>query len=218
MDAQRIISILGILGIPAAISAVLTGLVKALSDGWQRRSTEALVDWLGQASALEPFQGDDKALRALLELRQSLVFHRAFGLKTESQLRNELLLFAESKRESTRFHEVLQAGRIFSRAPLDRLDNPKWPKKYERASRVSKVAGYLYIGLGYILGYISMIGWMPLPYSLHLTGRLSWASVAFGFVLGTSFVAGGIAMLKMSRRSEIAADFLRWRSENRKAK
>src|SRR5215471_17104396 len=65
MDAQQVVSTLKDLGLPAAISAALTVLVKALFDAQQRRSKESLLDWVGQASTLEPFSGDDTALRAL---------------------------------------------------------------------------------------------------------------------------------------------------------
>ena len=76
--------------------------MKAVSDALQRRSKQSLIDWLAQPLAMEPFKGDDRALRALHELQQLLVFERAFGLKAESGMRNELLLFAESQHESFR--------------------------------------------------------------------------------------------------------------------
>ena len=84
MDLQHVIPILKDLGIPAAISAVLLALVKAVSDALQRRSKQSLIDWFAQPSAIEPFKGDDRVLRALHELQQLLVFERAFGLRAES--------------------------------------------------------------------------------------------------------------------------------------
>jgi hypothetical protein len=108
-----------------AISVVLLALVKAASDALQRRSKQSLTDWLAQPSAMEPFKGDDRALRALHELQQLLVFERAFALKAESGMRNELLRFAESQHESLRLYEVLDAGRLFSRRGLPQLNSPK---------------------------------------------------------------------------------------------
>jgi hypothetical protein len=89
MDIQQLATIIKDLGFPAAISVDVTVLVKAFFDVRQRRSKESLLRWLTQASAVEPFKGDERALRALHELQQSLVFERAFGLKAESMLRNE---------------------------------------------------------------------------------------------------------------------------------
>jgi len=44
-DLQQVATILKELGIPAAISAVLLALVKAVSDALQRRSKQSLIDW-----------------------------------------------------------------------------------------------------------------------------------------------------------------------------
>jgi hypothetical protein len=151
MGVQEVIAVLKDLGLPAAISAVLTVVVKALVDARQRRSKESLLDWLTQASATEPFKGDDRALRALHELQQSLVFERAFGLKAEPRLRNELLLFAEAEHEPMRSHEVLDAGRLVSRLPPAQLNSPKQPKVFDVLSRVLKLIGYLNIGAGYLM-------------------------------------------------------------------
>ncbi len=46
MDIQQLTTVLQNLGLPAAISAVLTVLGKVLSDARQRRSKESLLDWL----------------------------------------------------------------------------------------------------------------------------------------------------------------------------
>jgi hypothetical protein len=116
MNIPQIATTLKDLGLPAAISGILIALVKALFDLRQRKSKESLLDWLAQPSATEPFKDDDRALRALHELQQSLVFERAFGLKAESRVRNEILLFAESQHESLRFREALD---IKSRANLN---------------------------------------------------------------------------------------------------
>ena len=147
MDLQQVTTILKELGIPAVISGVLLALVKAVSDALQRRSKQSLLDWLAQPSAMEAFKGDDRALRALHELQQLLVFERAFGLKAESGMRNQLLDFAESQHESLRLPQVLDAGLLLSRAGFRRLNDPKLPNKLNNASRIAKWLGYLFWGM-----------------------------------------------------------------------
>jgi hypothetical protein len=209
MDVQQLATILKELGLPAAISAVLTVLVKALSDVRQRRSKESLLDWLTQASAVEPFKGDERALRALHELQQSLVFERAFGLKAESTLRNELLAFAEANHESLKFQEVLDAGRLISRVPLARLRDPKRIKAARMLSKGFKPIGYLWIGIGYLWFIVAMS--LPVARGWSSGQVLTW--VAVGFVYGGLAVWLGVYMLKQSRRYEITAGFLGSRSE-----
>jgi hypothetical protein len=67
-----------------------------------------------------------------------LVFERAFALKAESGMRNELLRFAESQHESLRLYEVLDAGRLFSRRGLPQLNSPKQLNGLKNFSRVAK--------------------------------------------------------------------------------
>jgi hypothetical protein len=209
MDLQQVIPILRDLGIPAAISAVLLALVKAVSDALQRRSKQSLIDWLAQPSAMEPFKGDDRALRALHELQQLLVFERAFGLRAESGYRNELLLFAESQHEFFRLPDVLDAGRLFSRARLRRVISPKVPNRFKNISRMAKWIGYFNLGIGYILIFGS---WYYLPER----GFLEWELFAVGVACGLSMIGSGFYLFKVARRTEIAAAFLSWRSENQR--
>jgi|GraSoiStandDraft_40_1057318.scaffolds.fasta_scaffold310111_1 hypothetical protein len=204
MDIQQLTTVLQNLGLPAAISAVLTVLGKVLSDARQRRSKESLLDWLKEPSVTEPFKDDANALEALHELRQSLIFERAFGLKAESGLRNRLLAFAEASHESTKFEEVLDAGRLVSRYSFARLRSPKQINVLRVVSKVCKPTGYVYIGLGYLW----FIGGMYLPKALNWSDSLFWASVTVGLVLGGIGVWTGVYMLKLGRRLEIAARFL----------
>jgi hypothetical protein len=194
---------------PAAIAAVLTVLAKTLSDAQQRSSKESLLEWLSQAPSQEPFKGDDRALRGLLELQQSLIFERAFGLKAESKVRSELLQFAQSRRESMRFKEVLDAGRLVTRLPLRQSQSSHRIKAFRLISRTSKPFGYFYIVLGYFLFNTGMF----LANVLEWSGRLELASFAVGLVFGGLVVVIGMYMLKQGRRFEIAAEFLGWRSE-----
>ncbi len=209
MDIHQIASILKEFGLPAAISGLLIALVKALSDALQRRSKESLLDWLAQPSATEPFKGDDRALRALHELRQSLVFERAFGLKAESRVRNELLSFADSQHESLRFRDALDIGRIVSRVSFSQLGSPKQIKYFRTFSRLAKLAGYS----GVVVGYILFCGF---GYFLMTGGLKELRSTAEGLVFGGLMTLGGLYNFKNARRFEIAADFLRWHSENQR--
>ncbi len=207
MELQQVTSFLKDLGLPAAIWAVLIALVKALIDTRQRRSKESLLDWLAQPSAMEPFKGDDRALRALHELQQLLIFERAFDLKAESGVRNELLLFAESQHESLRFHEVLDAGRLLSRLPLVQLSSPKVLNAF-KGSRFFKLAGYLSLGFGYILLAGSTY--------LAMNGHLRWSTLAGTLGFGGWMMLMGLYNLKHAR-CEIVAAFLSWRSENQRS-
>jgi hypothetical protein len=187
--------------------------VKAVSDALQRRSKQSLIDWLAQPSAMEPFKGDDRALRALHELQQLLVFERAFGLRAESGIRNELLLFAESQHESLRLHEVLDAGRLFARSSppqLNKLNSPKVPNRFKNISRLCKWLGYFNFGIGYIL----IVG----SWYLAMNGLLRWGSLAAGVAFGLLLmIVGGFYLFKWGRRMEIIAAFLSWRSENQRS-
>ena len=209
MDIHQIATILKEIGLPAAISGLLIALVKALSDALQRRSKESLSDWLAQPSATDPFKDDDRALRALHELQQSLVFERAFGLKAESRVRNELLSFADSQHESLLFHDVLDAGRLVSRLPLAQLGTPKQIKTFKIWSRLAKLAGYS----GVVVGYILFCGF---GYFLMTGGLKELRSTAEGLVFGALMTLVGLYNFKNARRFEIAADFLRWHSENQR--
>ena len=209
MDLQQVTTILKELGIPAVISGVLLALVKAVSDALQRRSKQSLLDWLAQPSAMEAFKGDDRALRALHELQQLLVFERAFGLKAESGMRNQLLDFAESQHESLRLPQVLDAGLLLSRAGFRRLNDPKLPNKLNNASRIAKWLGYLFLGDGYIL----LVGSM---YFGAKADHLRWPLLAKEIVTGVSMIVAGFYCIKHARRAEIAAAFLSWRSENQR--
>jgi hypothetical protein len=208
MDIHQIAKIFTEFGLPVAISGLLGALVKALFDALQRRSKESLLDWLAQPSATEPFKGDDRALRALHELQQSLVFERAFGLKAESRMRNELLSFAESQHESLRFRDVLDINRIVSRLSFPQLGGPKQIKYFKALSRFSKLTSYLGIAVGGIVlyGYVNFI---------VDSGLKELRSNAGGLVFGALMWLGGLYNFKIARRFEIAADFLRWHSEKR---
>jgi hypothetical protein len=197
------------LGLPAAISGILIALVKALFDLRQRKSKESLLDWLAQPLATEPFKDDDRALRALHELRQSLVFERAFGIKAESRVRNELLVFAESQHESVRFREALDIGRIVSRFSFPQLSSPKQLKIIKAWSLMAKLAGYS----GFVLGYILFFGYL---YSVW-TGGVDLREAAQGIALGGIMTLGGIYNVRSARRFEIVAAFLRWHSENQRS-
>ena len=210
MDARQLTHLLEVLGLPALISTVLTVLVKTIFDARRRSSKETLMHWLSQTSATEPFKSDERALRALHELRQSLVFERAFGLKVESGLRNELLLFAESRRESMQLQEVMKAGRSLSRLSLARLRNPKLPKALRMNSRVLKPIAYFSICLGYLMFILSMYPAEKMKFDIRLT--LIW--MAGGLVYGGLILAFGMYLLRRVRRFETVADFLSWRSEN----
>jgi hypothetical protein len=209
MDLQHVTTVLNELGIPAAISTVLLALVKAVSDALQRRSKQSLIDWLAQPSAVEPFKGDNRALRALHELQQLLVFEKAFGLKAESGMRDELLLFAESQRESLRLHEVLDAGRLFSRLSMAQLNSPKRLNGFKNFSRLGKWVGYFGLGFGYIL--------MAGSTYLAMNGLLHWGTLAGSVSFAAWMMLLGFYNLKEARRSEIAAAFLGWRSENQRS-
>jgi hypothetical protein len=207
MDIQQIASALGL---PAAISGILIALVKALSDTRQRKSKESLSDWLAQSSATDPFKGDDRALRALHELQQTLVFERAFGLKAESWLRNELLLFAESQHESMRLHDVLDAGRLVSGLPLEQLGNPKQIKTFKIWSRIAKPSVYFGLGVGYIFFVLNL-------YLLFHDARQYWRSAGGGLAIFGGMILLGLYNIKNVRRFEIAAAFLGWHSENQRS-
>jgi len=209
MDPQQVSGILKDLGIPAVISAFLLGLVKLASDALERRSKQSLLDWLAQPSTTEPFKGDDKALRALHELEQLLVFEKAFGLKAEATVRNELLLFAESQHEFFRFQEVLDAGRLLSRLSLAQLGTPKQIKMFKIWSRLAKLAAYS----GFVVGYIIFCGYGYLV----MTGDFKeLRSAAGGLVFGGLMALVSLYNFKNARRLEIAAAFLTWHSENQR--
>jgi hypothetical protein len=202
-----ILQIITALGLPAAISGILVALMKALFDARQRKSKESLSDWLAQPSATDPFKGDDRALRALHELQQTLIFERAFGLKAESGVRNELLLFAESQHESMALREVLDAGRFVPRLPLAQLSKPKQIKTFKVLSRIAKPTAYLCVTMGYILFVVSL-------YALMYGDRKDWLSDIGGLVIFGGMTLLGFYNFKTARRCEIITAFLGWLSES----
>src|SRR5262245_41275646 len=107
MELKDLISLIKDLGLPAAITALVTVLANAVIEARKRRSKATLLEWLEQPNATDAFAGDERALTALRELRQSLVFERAFGLRTESELRNQLLQFAYERKAALKFQDVL---------------------------------------------------------------------------------------------------------------
>jgi len=207
MDLKPVVALLKDLGLPAAISAVLTVLVKAILDSRQRSSKDSLLEWLSRPESRKPFKGDNGALRALDELQKSLVFERAFKLRAESAMRDQLLQFADLNRENMRFQEVLDAGRLVGRLSARRLQSPVQARLMRTCSKAAKPLGFLY----FVLGYVILIGGMYLPLAFNWTGQLFLASYAFGSVFGALLVYFGGMMLKIARRFEISASFLTWR-------
>jgi hypothetical protein len=199
------------LGLPAAISAVLTVLAKAISSSRQRRSKESILDWLKEPSTTEPFKDDDRAMKAMNELQQSLVFERAFGLKTDSALRNQLLAFAEANHDSMKFQEVIDACRHMSKVSLTQLHNPAQLKFLRFTSKISKPVGYIYM----VLGYILFIGGMYLPIALESDKYEFLALFLFGLVFGGLVIWFGRIMIKYSRRFKIMESFLRSWADNK---
>jgi hypothetical protein len=196
------------LGLPAAITAVVTVLAKSIADARRHRSKQTLLEWLARPAATDAVAGDEPALIALRELRQSLVFERAFGLRTESKLRDQLLQFAAERKESMRLQEVLEAGRRLSGTSPASLSERKQMTFFTLLYRIVKPIAYLYI----VLGYAIFFGGLWAPDALHLEGREAIVFTSVGVVLGAMFVFGGLFFLKQARRMEIIKDFLGWRA------
>ncbi|MFT5723858.1 MAG: hypothetical protein ACI9JN_000975 [Bacteroidia bacterium] len=199
------------LGLPTAISAVVVVLAKELSGSRQQKSKESLLDWLKDASTTEPFKDDDKAMNALNELRQSLVFERAFGLKADLALRNQLLAFAETNHDSMKLEEITDAcRRMQNRVSLTQLPSPMVSQRLKVAVKLSKPIGYICM----LLGVISFYGGMVLAIVFHTNNYLSLALVVMGFVLSAFLFVFGRYNVKHSRRVEIVEAFLRSWADN----
>lgn len=195
------------LGLPTAITAVVTVLAKSIADARRHRSKQTLLDWLARPAATEAFAGDERARNALSELRQTLIFERAFGLRTESKLRDQLLQFADERKDSMRLQEVLEAGRRLSRAAPAVLSEKSYMTHLRILRRMAKPLGYLYV----ILGYAGFFGGLWVSNALDWEGRLAIAATLLGFVFGGIFVSLGIIFFKQARRIEIIKDFIGWR-------
>ena len=147
-DWTNVVALAKDLGLPAVITAFVTILANAVLEARKRRSKAALLEWLAQPTNTDAFAGDERVLTSLSELRRSLVFERAFGLRAESELRDQLLQFANERQGTLKFEQVIAAGRWLSRS------SAAFAEKKARVMRVSwrwiyPPMGVLFILLGY---------------------------------------------------------------------
>lgn len=207
MEWDEWLSLIRDLGIPAMVTGLITLLVNAAVEARRRSSKAALLEWLSQPSIIDAFEGDLRTQQALQELRQALIFERAFGVRVEANIRDELVQFANKLSPLMAFGKTVTSYRLLSECTPGDFELPSTARRLRFLRFAYRWSFFVLIPFSIALCFLGIV-------FLFQQEVIEWLFFSLTAILGIE-VAGKAA----SKMHEVVAmqHFIKWRMQREKA-